>query len=574
MPTPPADRALPGPLLDASARVVALGVIGLGAGIVSWTFFTYNQVPVLVGYHLVAWTFVLAGMLAWARRPENRTGPLVIVCGGLLGLLAMLGSAVPALAVLGALFNSSFAPVLLYAVLAFPLGRLTASYDRVLVALTALIVVVQDPLVFVFRESAPEVATALYTVASVAVVASAVGLIVPRLVRRWWRASAPGRRVLGPLVLSTSVWLLAHAVVRFADAIVRADWITAELYHAFNQAVMATIPLSFLFGLYRARVRRSRLGDLVIDLGSVRSPERLQPALARALGDPALDVGFWSGDQHCYLTAEGRRLDLPHDSEQRVATFLETQGDPLAVIVHDVALLDDPRLVEASSTAARLAVENERLHAEVRAQLEEVRASRARIVEAGDAERRRVERNLHDGAQQRLVTLALQLRMLSDALGPAADGRQRDLLDRATSEARAAHAELRELAQGVHPSVLSDDGLAAALEFLAERAPLPVHVDAPTDRYADTVEATAYFVAAESLTNTIKHAGASTTTISLVNDAGTLFVEVADDGRGGADPNGDGLRGIADRVAAIDGRLDVDSPPGGGTRVRAQIPCG
>jgi signal transduction histidine kinase len=570
----PAEPLRRGPQVDAATRVAALAVIGLAGALWSWAFFTYNQVPMLVGYHLVAWAFVVCGVLAWVRRPDNRTGLLLMVCGGLLGLLPMLGSAVPALGRLGAVFNSSFAPVLLYVVFAFPLGYLRSPYDRVLVAITAVIVLVQDPLAFAFRDRAPEVSAALYTAASVAVVVTAVGLIVPRLARRWWQATAPGRRVLGPLVLSTSVWLLAHAFIRFTDSIVRADWITAEVYHAFNQVVMASIPLAFLFGLYRARARRSRLGDLVVELGAVRSPERLQPALASTLGDPALAVGFWSPEQGCYLTAEGQPLELPHGRTEQVATFLESQGQRLAVIVHDRALLDDPRLVEASSTAARLAVENERLHAEIRAQLEAVRASRARIVQAGDAERRRVERNLHDGAQQRLITLTLQLRMLADALGPDADPVHLDLLERASEEARAAHRELRELAQGVHPSVLSDDGLAAALEFLAERATLPVVVDTPAGRFPESVEVTAYFVAAEALANTMKHAHAEAATISVTRSVRSLRVEVSDDGQGGADPDGAGLRGLADRVAAMRGTLTIESSPAAGTTVSAEIPCG
>lgn len=426
----PADPPAPGLALDSPTRLVTLVMVALAGSLWSAVFFTHNEVGLLVGYHLVAWAFVLAGVLAWSRRPDNRTGPLLMVCGGLLSVPLMAGTGIPALVTLATVFNSSFAPVLLYVVLAFPAGRLTSRYDRLLVVANALIVLVQDPIAWIFQTSAPEVTATLHLVASAAVIVVGAGMIVPRLVHRWLQATAPGRRMLGPLVLSTSVWLLTHATVRFFERFVQADWMSAGVYHSFNQVVMASIPVAFLFGLYRARARRSRLGDLVVELGTVRSPQRLQPALARTLGDPALDVGFWSAGQGCYLSAEGRHLDLPRDGDQQVATFLETQGDPLAVIVHDRTLLDDPRLVEASSTAARLAVENERLHAEVRAQLEAVRALSARIVVAGDAERRRIERDLHDGAQQRLITLALQLRMLSDALGGKADVRQRDLLDR------------------------------------------------------------------------------------------------------------------------------------------------
>jgi signal transduction histidine kinase len=201
-----------------------------------------------------------------------------------------------------------------------------------------------------------------------------------------------------------------------------------------------------------------------------------------------------------------------------------------------------------------------------------MRASRARIVAASDAERQRVERNLHDGAQQRLVTLSLQLRLLEEQL--RGDPELSHMIDDALNELTVALAELRELAQGVHPSVLVDHGLAAALEFLAERAPLPVTVTAPAKRYPPPFEATGYYIAAEALTNVAKYAHATRAWIRIRDQNNTLTIEVADDGIGGADPSaGTGLRGLADRVAALDGRLELESPPGGGTRITAELPC-
>jgi hypothetical protein len=226
--------------------------------------------------------------------------------------------------------------------------------------------------------------------------------------------------------------------------------------------------------------------------------------------------------------------------------------------------------VEAVGNAARLALENERLAAEVRAQLEEVRASRARIVEAADAERRRVERDLHDGAQQRLVALALRLQVASKATPDAAA-----LLDEATRELQTAIGEVRGLARGVHPTILTEAGLHAAVDALAERTPLPVAVDIPERRFDPAVEATAYFVVAEALTNVARYADASEARVTAVEDDGRLVVTVEDDGRGGADPTtGSGLRGLSDRLAAIDGRLTISSPAGNGTVVRAEVPLG
>jgi signal transduction histidine kinase len=228
------------------------------------------------------------------------------------------------------------------------------------------------------------------------------------------------------------------------------------------------------------------------------------------------------------------------------------------------------------TTVAGLAQENRRLEAELRTTIEELRASRTRIVETADAARRRIERNLHDGAQQQLVSLALTVRLarskLDDDTGTAT---ARELLDRAAGEADVALRDLRELARGIHPAVLSDRGLDSALEALANRLPLPVEIAAtPAERLPETVEAAAYFVVAEAITNVAKYAGATHATVNVTRDDGTVVVEVSDDGVGGADPaKGSGLRGLADRVAALDGRFEVDSPRRHGTTVRAVIPC-
>jgi signal transduction histidine kinase len=230
--------------------------------------------------------------------------------------------------------------------------------------------------------------------------------------------------------------------------------------------------------------------------------------------------------------------------------------------------------VRAAGAAARMALENERLHAEVKAQLEEVRASRARIIEAGDAERRRVERDLHDGAQQRLVSLSLALRSAQDRVGD--DAAASAAIEEAEHELQVALAELRELARGIHPAILTEEGLSGALESLAMRSPVPVTIDADSiGRLPPAIEATAYFAVSEALANVAKHAGASHATVSAHLSDRTLLVEIRDDGMGGADvANGSGLRGLADRVAAVGGELTVSSPVRAGTRVRAEIPCG
>jgi signal transduction histidine kinase len=273
------------------------------------------------------------------------------------------------------------------------------------------------------------------------------------------------------------------------------------------------------------------------------------------------------------VDADGRRMELPASSATRGVTFLERDGTTMAAIVHDPALLDDPGLVAAVTSALRLAVENERLQGEVEAQLDAVRASRARLVEAGDTERKRIERDLHDGAQQRLVALTVALRLARTRAGDDIDPELAASLDAASTEARAALSELRELARGIHPQILTGSGLGPAIDSLAARSPVQVSVEVEAGRYPPVVEGAAYFAVSEALANVAKYAQATHALVRSSWAAGTLSVEVSDDGVGGADAGrGSGLRGLADRLAALDGSLEVVSPRGGGTRVLGRIP--
>jgi signal transduction histidine kinase len=299
----------------------------------------------------------------------------------------------------------------------------------------------------------------------------------------------------------------------------------------------------------------------------------LRAALAKALGDPSVELAYWLPESGHYVDAEGRPIELPSQDSGRAVTPVEREGRRIAAILHDPTLLEDPERVREAGTAAALALENERLEAELRAKVEEVRASRSRLVEVGLRQRRRLERDLHDGAQQRLVSLALTLRMARERLGPDS-GEAGHLLDRSREELDEALKELRELARGIHPAVLSDRGLGPAVEALAHRAPLPVEIaELPAERLPEHVELTAYFVISEALTNVAKYASASRASVAVSKHDGRLTLEISDDGVGGADMEaGTGLRGLADRLEAIEGQLEITSAPGGGTTLRATMP--
>jgi len=312
----------------------------------------------------------------------------------------------------------------------------------------------------------------------------------------------------------------------------------------------------------------------VVELGEPSAAVDLREALARTLGDPSLELAFWFAAEKCYVDADGGPVKLPDDDSGRRPTFVERDGQPIAVLLHDPVLEHNAELVRSVCAAASLALENERLQAELRARLLELQASRGRLVEATDAERRRIERDLHDGTQQRLVSIAMSLGLLESKLPPGATAAQP--LVRETREALAlALEELRELTHGINPPLLAERGLAAALDELCRRAALPTHLDTTLDRrLPDPVETAAYFMASEALTNAAKHSHAREVRVSGSYDGQTLTVEVADDGIGGAiSAGGSGLRGLADRVEALGGAFTVSSPPGRGTTLRADIPC-
>lgn len=417
---------------------------------------------------------------------------------------------------------------------------------------------------------------------------------VPRPRRATWRRTleeaghAPFWRALAMLLLRLPVTLVALAVAAAPVALCGAllalgleglggevdlmvgPWALGPLLGlalCLLAAPAAVVSLAVLDGVGRLlrRLARLLLRSRTEGTGPVRE------MLAERLGDRTLNIAYWVADRGIFVDDRGHRVELPAAGSGRTWTAVEREGRRVAAIVHDAELDATPELVHAAASAAALALDNERLKADLRSRVEELRVSRRRIVEAADEARRRIERDLHDGAQQQLVSLALELRMLGARLK---DPDEATVVDELSGRLAAALAELRELARGIHPAVLSDHGLAPAVHVLVERAPLPVDCDIePGGRLPAPVEAAAYFVVAEGLTNVVKYANASRAAVRVRCGDGELEVEVADDGVGGARVDeGSGLRGISDRLAALEGRLTVDSPPGGGTVLRATIP--
>jgi signal transduction histidine kinase len=507
-------------------------------------------------------SYLVAGSVAWTRRPNNAVGPVMLATSvaGSLSFFALYPDPLVArpAGISGSLANA----LIVWLMLAAPSGRLGPGVGRL--ALAAFVVVVLSASVI----SDLNVLRVMFAV-GVLVSLSLAGLML----RRWMTASSASRRALTPVVVAGVAISLVHAG-DFASGVLLVPITPGGIVYWADTISRSLVPFGFLVGLLLLRMARGAVADLVVELGEAPAPERLREALATALHDPTLTIVYWSPAFRTYLDADGAPVDLEAESSARAVTYLEQDGQPLGAILHDPALSEDPGLVAAVGAAARLAVNNERLASEVRSQLEEVRASRSRIVEASDAERRRVERNLHDGAQQRLVALSLALRRAQAQLPAEAAPESAATLQAASEQLAAALAELRELAKGIHPAVLTEAGLDAALRALARESPVSValRVDLP-DPVPDAVSVAAYFVAAEALTNVAKYAAATRIDLAAESDGRELRIDISDDGVGGADPAaGSGLSGLADRVAALGGRLDVRSRSGEGTRVVARLP--
>ena len=296
--------------------------------------------------------------------------------------------------------------------------------------------------------------------------------------------------------------------------------------------------------------------------------------MARALRDPSLELAYWLPDFEAYADLDGRPVHLPTGDAGRAVTEVERDGAPVAVLLHDPALLDQPELLDGVAAAAGIALENARLQSDLRARVDELAESRGRVLHAEQSERQRLERNLHDGAQQQLVALSLDLGRLEHELAET-DPDAHDRLVSARGQVAESLDELRTLARGLHPAVVSAHGLPVALEELAVARAVPVELSVELDeRLPEPVEVAAYYVVSESLTNIGKHADATRASVAITRDHEQVVVEIVDDGIGGANTEGGtGLRGLADRVEALGGRLRIWTPPGGGTRVLAEVPC-
>jgi len=589
----------------ASVRAGALALGALGAGFGLLTLAEARSAPGgsfggaswvgAVAELGAGWALIAAGVAESWRRPASRAG-LLLAGAGIGWFFADwnnpgLGS--PAAFTFGLIVSALAAPLVAHAALAYPAGRLDSRLDVCVLVFAyagaGLVLGLLPALFFdpgrqgcglcpanlVLVRSEPGLAGGLQRAGLAFGLAWAVALVAAGA-RRLGSASPPLRRVLWPVLAPAGCYLVlvgadfAHSL---PGGTLSNDPLEYRLWLG-QAALLVLVALGVAWTWVRDRRTRAAVVRLVMDASQHPPPGGLREVLAGMLGDTGLQLAYPVGESPRYVRADGKVASVEPD-EGRAVTPLVRAGQTAALVRHRAGLLDDPGLVQEVAAAARLALDNERLHAEVLAQLEDLRAAQARIVAAGDAERRRLERDLHDGAQQRLVglSLALCLARSQPSSGPAP--RLTGLIGQADRELRLAIDELRELAHGIYPAVLADEGLAAAVEALAETSPLPITLgEFPQQRFPGPVEAAGYFLIAAA-SQLAALAGANGITVEAGHDGNRLLVTITEHGGSEAGQQLEaGLVDVADRVGALGGQLHVGRVAGSAITIRAEIPCG
>jgi signal transduction histidine kinase len=567
-----------------AALAVGLGALAIAQGPGRFTTYAGRSSSAAALTVAAGLALVVAGLVTAFDRRTTRIGDLAVLAGLVWFAPVWVGwdngpSLMRSLAMLAAGFTF---PLLLHLALAYPSGRLRGAVPRALVSVVYLEAALatlgralfRDPFfdpdcwanctdnLFLVR-SLPRLARGIEVVDRWFTAAAAAALVMVlgwRLLRDSW----PARRALLPVALPAI--LLAVTVIAHTIALQRrpledpSDPVVGAIFLVGCVGVLL-LAAGLVWAAVRTRVQRRAVARIATSLGQAPPPGSLHAALAQAVGDPELQIAYWLPNAQHYVDATGRPVAEPVAAPGRAITTLVRDGHRIAVVSHTAALPDlEPEL----GAAVRLALENERLQAEALAQLDQLRASRVRVVETGDSERRRLERDLHDGAQQRLLALSYDLRLARAQAESDGDAPTGSLLTDAIGQAKAALGELRELAHGIYPAILAEAGLAAALASLADAAPLPVQIhDAAQGRYPAVVETCAYLLVAEALDDAA-HRDASHATVSVVQDGGRLVVTVKDDGT----DRTSSLVQLADRVGALDGGLDVEP-----RRLRAELPC-
>lgn len=538
---------------------------------------------VLLLFHINVLVYLGAGLLAWHYRPSNRMGALILLTGVWVFLGGAANTDVPALVWLGTIASSMPLAGFVHLLLAFPKGRVRGTIARATVALAYATSIVLEAPRYLFIPDPTAPGLAIVDAPELArwgnIAQELVGFLVLMstllvLVRRLRRASTAERRVLVPLY---GYGIAAVVVLLFASRLLRPvfGWAPTDVA-ALQLLMFCGVPIAFALGILRGGVARTgELEELGVWLGEAGNTKpAIGAALARTLGDPTLEVWFWVPGRDGYVDMDGAPVTADRQHTGRGLEPVELDGRRIGAISCDIALMDEPDLVRTAGRVVAIALDRERLIAELLASHRALQSSRERLVQVADGERRRIAQDLHDGLQVQLVLLALEAQQLANAGGVGGAVRERATVLRKGIDAAAA--DLREVVHAVMPAALTQRGLSAAAEDLVDRMPVPttLTLDVVDNECPPVVESTAYFVVAEALANAVKHADAGAIAVLLRRQDDVLHVEVRDDGDGGARAGaGSGLTGMAERVEALGGAVRITSADGHGTTIRAEIPC-
>jgi signal transduction histidine kinase len=527
-------------------------VLGLGA---EWLARSSQSLPGAGADLTVGWTLIACGLLAWSRRPQNRVGLLIGLTGFAWFFGTLAGSRIGGVAAVGAALLFVHRGPLCHAIIGYPRGPALDRLSMVMVAVA-----------YGYAAAAPLARNDAVTIV-------VIFLVLAATIRGYALAAGPGRRARVTAIAAAAALAVPLAGGGVARLIGAGPGVEQAVPWGYG-AVLVLIAAGFLADMVRGRWAQAVVTRLVVDLGAGTGTGTLQARLAHALGDRSLAIAYWLPEASGYVDESGNPVVLPGAGSGKAVTVIEQQGERIAALVHDAAVLDDPGLIDAVASAARIALANVQLRAKVRRQVAELDASRRRILVAREAQRRRLQQELRAGAGERLKEVEELVHLGLQGARAAPDGAVAARLEDARRGLDAAQSELQELAAGIHPAVLTERGFGPALSCLAERAPVPVRLAVPARRLPAVIETAVYFICSEALTNVGKYAHASRADVAVRMEGDLVTVLVADDGVGGADPSaGSGLKGLADRVEALGGRFLVESPAGGGTRLLAEIPA-
>ena len=566
--------------------LVAVGVAGVIIGLLELAAMPLGAPGggLLIGMPFVFWSYLFAGLVAWHRRPSNPIGALILWVGVAVFLGGVGNTNIPALIGVSTILRTLPLAAMIHLLLAFPSGRLLTRPAKMLAAFVYVFSLVLAAPAYLFHTSGafppfavvdlPTVVAASRTLESLgglAIVVATVTILAARLLR----ADRRHRRVLVPLF---SYGIVAVSFIPFSSLVLGGILgMDPMLRGGLQFLVVGALPIAFVFGILRGGFAQTgELIELGSWLGTAQSGrDELRAALARTLGDPTLTLWFGSADGRTFVDAAGiARGDDDPRNDTRGWEEIRLEERTIGAIDYDAALLADSVLVRTAGNVIAIAIERERLTTELLASRRELVRSRERIINAADHEHHRIARNLHDGLQVQLLLLALDAQRLATAIGTASSVQESAI--RLRQDIDTAAGSLRTLVHDLVPAALIERGLGAAAEDLVDRMPIPtrLQVDLLASRLPRSVENTAYFVIAEALTNVVKHSHASTASVRLRQEAGTLHIQVRDDGIGGARvENGTGMRGLQDRVEALGGEMELISKLDAGATLRVELPC-